>query len=269
VEATSFGPRWTKVLQRSLRVPIQLEARRPSQHPSRAHMMSMTLRSNVATNRMSSLFAVGAVLSTFIQACASSSASPLTDALGAPCSPQEEYRPEFAGFNYSEVTLESRNAQCKASVCLVNHFQGRVTCPYGQAKDGSPIQGAAPQCNVQNPLSGSLAGCCTPGVPQPVTGPLVNGMPLDPRIGQTVPGQCINRTANRAVYCSCRCANVQGGTNDGASYCACPNGYSCTPLGGTDGAYCIKQGTEFDPNQACAACDPSIGGCGKAQGVGG
>src|SRR5437762_12513219 len=36
--------------------------------------------------------------------------------------------------------------------------------------------------------------------------------------------QCSHRPATDAVYCSCRCANVDGRTDDGPRYCACPEG---------------------------------------------
>ena len=73
--------------------------------------------------------------------------------------------------------------------------------------------------------------------------------------------QCPARTADKAVYCSCRCANINNQTNDGANYCTCPDGFSCqqlvTSIGegneGLTGAYCVKAGTEYDPNTPCAA----------------
>jgi hypothetical protein len=110
------------------------------------------------------------------------------------------------------------------------------------------------------------------GIDQNLTPPAVD----DPKVGATVNPQCLDRTAEKAVYCSCRCANVDGQTNDGANYCTCPNGFSCTQLvssiGATDegltGAYCIRNGTGYDPNNSCqATCDPSAGNCGSAPGV--
>ena len=62
-----------------------------------------------------------------------------------------------------------------------------------------------------------------------------------------------NRTANEAVYCSCRCQNAQGETNDGANYCTCPSNYQCTQLvtsisamdPGLTGGYCVLKGSEY------------------------
>lgn len=53
--------------------------------------------------------------------------------VGDPCIPEDEYRENFAGFKLSEENIESRSFQCKTRLCLVNHFQGRVSCPQGQA----------------------------------------------------------------------------------------------------------------------------------------
>src|SRR6266571_3397329 len=53
--------------------------------------------------------------------------------VGDPCIPEDEYNPDFAGFKVTEENIESRSFQCQTRICLVNHFQGRVTCPLGQA----------------------------------------------------------------------------------------------------------------------------------------
>ncbi len=53
--------------------------------------------------------------------------------IGDPCIPEDEYSADFAGFKVTEENIESRSFQCSTRICLVNHFQGRVTCPLGQA----------------------------------------------------------------------------------------------------------------------------------------
>lgn len=72
----------------------------------------------------------------------------------------------------------------------------------------------------------------------------------------TTPAPCSHRPARDAVYCSCRCANVDGRTDDGFPYCACPDGFTCTQLvssigqdveRGLTGAYCIPNGTAYEP----------------------
>lgn len=52
--------------------------------------------------------------------------------IGDPCIPEDEYDADFAGFKVTEENIESRSFQCSTRICLVNHFQGRVTCPLGQ-----------------------------------------------------------------------------------------------------------------------------------------
>ena len=147
--------------------------------------------------------------------------------VGDPCIPEQEFDARFAGFDPGEVNVESRSFQCLTRLCLVNHFRGRVTCPYGQS-------------------------CTTPG----------NG---DNVVGAVQP-QCTDRTAADAVYCSCRCANADGRTDDGANYCECPDAFQCTQLvnpviGGDQnlvGGYCIKKGTEYNAASACTlSCDPN------------
>jgi len=83
-----------------------------------------------------------------------------------------------------------------------------------------------------------------------------------------VPAQLYRRTATASpsrtgpgtddvqdsVYCSCRCANADGNTDDGARYCECPSGFTCRKLidnlglGSEQlaGSYCIRDGTDYD-----------------------
>jgi hypothetical protein len=185
--------------------------------------------------------------------------------IGDPCTPEAEYSTSFLGFSFKEVSTESADYQCFSRLCLVNHFQGRVSCPYGQDSSGNAGK-SIPQ------------GCKTPFINQPVDGK-VNGNYVDSNLKATVQPQCTDRRADTTVYCSCRCANLDGKTDDGAVYCACPDGYSCTQLyssiggglnQGLTGAYCIKSGSDYDPNAVCAAtCNAASGDCGSAQGVSG
>ncbi len=188
--------------------------------------------------------------------------------VGDPCTPEKEYDPTFAGFVEQEVSTEGESFQCMTRLCLVNHFQGRATCPYGQDKMGNPIPPA------------TLA-CVTPGISSPVTGPVANGKPIDPTIGETVAPQCTDRSKDQTVYCSCRCADING-TQNGGNFCNCPSGFTCTQLvsslsaasdQGLTGAYCIKSGTAFDSTSGAAAC-PTCGGvnganCGPLSNTGG
>lgn len=172
--------------------------------------------------------------------------------VGDPCVPEQEYEPSFNGFVVDQVNVESKSYQCDTRLCLVNHFQGRVSCPYGQDKDGKGPGGAK--------------SCVVPGTTDAIT-----GNPNDTKTGQSVAPQCAGRTAEQAVYCSCRCANVDGRTDDGANYCQCPDGFACeqlvTSIGpgdtGLTGAYCIKANTKYDRNNpGCdQTCDPATKKC--------
>jgi hypothetical protein len=204
--------------------------------------------------------------------------------VGDPCTPEAEYNPSFLGFAVKEVNTESESFQCLTRLCLVNHFQGRVSCPYGSCGPDNPNPcgaNAASGSNVNGTTAcdGKSAGCCAPGTAIPIDGKdPTTGMYVDPKAQAEVLPQCTDRTADKAVYCSCRCANVDGQTNDGRNYCTCPDGFTCTQLvssigtgdEGLTGAYCIKKGTQFDPNNNCGnTCSVASKNCGAAQGVAG
>jgi hypothetical protein len=190
--------------------------------------------------------------------------------IGDPCTPEKEYDPTFAGFVEQEVSTEGESFQCMTRLCLVNHFQGRATCPYGQNSMGNPNPPAAMNCQ-------------TPGIHTNVTGPVkADGKtPVDPAVGATVKPQCLERTKDQTVYCSCRCADING-TQNGGNFCNCPDGFTCTQLvsslsaasdQGLTGAYCIKTGTAFNSNAGVSVCTPCGAGgqlnCGSAANTGG
>ena len=174
--------------------------------------------------------------------------------VGDPCTPEDEYQQNFNGFQVTETNVESRSFQCETRLCLVNHFQGRVSCRLGQA---DPM------------TSGMTPRCAIPGT-----------KPASPDIGDNinveVPPQLVERQTDQAVYCSCRC----NGPDKNARYCECPEGFKCEPLvddlkipgggGQLAGSYCIRNGSEYNPalhykgKSSCAAtpnecgCDPSL-----------
>jgi len=147
--------------------------------------------------------------------------------VGDPCTPEDEYKLDFSGYNAKEVNVESKSFQCVTRVCLANHFQGRVSCKYGQDTPSS--------------------NCSRPGSTDETQ-----------KISVAVDAQLKNRQADKAVYCSCRC----NGDDKNARYCKCPSGYACTHLvddlaiGGTQlaGSYCVRDGTGYDPqdSETCA-----------------
>src|SRR5512147_3145065 len=68
--------------------------------------------------------------------------------VGDPCIPEDEYYPGFAGYGVEEVNVEAMSFQCETRLCLVNHFQGRVTCPYGQTSEVVANGDDAQRCKV-------------------------------------------------------------------------------------------------------------------------
>jgi hypothetical protein len=190
--------------------------------------------------------------------------------VGDPCTPEQEFNTQFNGFSDQEVNVESKSFQCQTRLCLVNHFQGRVSCPYGQDVNGNPPAEADMSVVAK-------AGCAIPGgvwqTPGPNATDDIVGDPNDPKTKATVAPQCAARQAINAVYCSCRCANLNNQTNDGANYCTCPDGFACTQLvtsigagdTGLTGAYCIKNGTQFSNGGCNGLCDPALKNCGTQQ----
>jgi hypothetical protein len=171
--------------------------------------------------------------------------------VGDPCIPEDEYKQSFNGFALTEVNVESRSFQCETRVCIVNHFQGRVSCPYGQlSADLAKDPTAAERCRVPGTdgktcvdnTSGNLAAC---GSGNSRNADEIT-VPVDP--------QRIFRATEDAVYCSCRCKGPPEEKN--AVYCECPSGFVCEELvrdigvpgrGQLVGSYCIKPGTAYDP----------------------
>ena len=153
--------------------------------------------------------------------------------VGDPCTPEDEYQPDFSGFSVEEVNVESRSFQCETRICLVNHFQGRVSCPYGN--DTSTIN-----ANKVPPEKPGL--CRIPGSGDPIQNADGTPVAVDPQI--------YKRQASDSVYCSCRC----DGPDSKARYCECPSGFACVKLvdklplgkgGQLAGSYCIREGSNY------------------------
>jgi len=163
--------------------------------------------------------------------------------VGDPCTPEDEYQQFFSGYAFTEVNIESKSFQCETRVCLVNHFQGRVSCPYGQT--------LAQAMSAPGPNEYQL--CHIPGTTGQAN-----------RIQVAVEHQLNDRPPTRSVYCSCRC----DGPDPNARYCKCPTGFQCTQLltpnsrlGAAElsGSYCIKNGSEFIQGQTNTSqvCQPT------------
>jgi len=170
--------------------------------------------------------------------------------VGDPCTPEDEFQQFFSGYAFTEVNIESKSFQCETRLCLVNHFQGRVSCPYGQT---------AMQATEVRPDSTEYQLCHIPGTTGAAN-----------RIKVAVDKQLSDRRPTDAVYCSCRC----DGPDPNARYCKCPTGFQCTQLltpnsrlGAAElsGSYCVKNGTEFIPGQTNTSqvCQPTLDGTGN------
>lgn len=155
--------------------------------------------------------------------------------VGDPCTPEDEYSVNFPGYQVGESNAETKSFQCETRLCLVDHFQGRVSCKYGQDTPG----GSATQ------------NCSAPDS-------------VDRKVTVAVDPQLVNRTADKAVYCSCRC----DGKDKNARYCKCPSGFSCrdaipdTTIAQPElvGSYCIKDGAAYESEAAAKEkgnCSPT------------
>jgi hypothetical protein len=182
--------------------------------------------------------------------------------VGDPCTPEDEYQQGFNGYGVTEVNIESKSFQCETRVCLVNHFEGRVSCPYGQSD--ADLMGEKPDSPRRCRIPGtSGTHCATADGKQTVPCADDHGAPGngDQNIDQiTVPvqSQKLSRNAGDTVYCSCRCK----GNDANARYCECPSGYECTELvrelglpgkSQLAGSYCIKSNTAYVPVEATAS----------------
>jgi hypothetical protein len=138
--------------------------------------------------------------------------------VGDPCTPEDEYNPQFSGFDILEHNIESRSFQCQTRICLVNHFQGRVSCPLGQV--------APTRCNGPNDLAtcGGNAKCVEAATLAPSCDPTASEQ--DQRTACADYGAC-----NKAgKFCEC----IEG---------HCSDGFVCDPTTKQCKAYvCHKPG---------------------------
>jgi hypothetical protein len=184
--------------------------------------------------------------------------------VGDPCTPEDEYNQTFSGYKETEVNVESRSFQCETRVCLVNHFRGRVSCPYGQTaadtptfdQNGQQVSGLPPTDPKVCRIPGTTGALATDAIVVPVPAQLYN------RTATASPDRTGTGEVDDAVYCSCRCKNSAGNTDDGARYCECPSGFTCSKLiddvglGSSElaGSYCIRDGTQFVTGSQGESC---------------
>jgi hypothetical protein len=170
--------------------------------------------------------------------------------VGDPCTPEDEYQQGFNGYGVTEVNIESKSFQCETRVCIVNHFEGRVSCPYGQSEEDLATEGPTSPRRCRVP--GTSGEHCVDADQNTV--PCGPGTTNIDEITVPVTSQRVARNAQDTVYCSCRCK----GPDTSARYCECPSGYQCQELvrelglgeSQLAGSYCIKDGTKYNPEDA-------------------
>lgn len=95
------------------------------------------------------------------------------EGVGDACTPTDEQLTSYPGADVHETILDLENPDCATGICLVNQFQGRVSCPEG---------GAAGECQT----------------------------PDEEVVSVAVPPQLESRLAEAAVFCTCRCDGPEG-----------------------------------------------------------
>jgi hypothetical protein len=125
--------------------------------------------------------------------------------VGVPCTPEDEYSFRFPGFKVTEDIIESRSFQCATRICLVNHVQGRVSCPLGQPapKDNQELEGCTPV--FENGVYVAKQGSCKKGDICAEAGSFSPG--CDPTQGADADNFCKGLGAgakcNPAGFCQC------------------------------------------------------------------
>jgi hypothetical protein len=160
--------------------------------------------------------------------------------VGDPCTPEDEYNAQFPGFSVSDEEIESRSFQCATRICLVNHFQGRVSCPQGQ--DATTLV----SCNGPNDTT--TCKTTTTGkacVQSEVYAPTCNTCPAGDStcVVNACPGdlQCIDGI--------CQCADSDSGLMNGVQF-------TCAPFAGAGSPNVLVSYVCHKPN----ACQTVAGG---------
>jgi hypothetical protein len=172
---------------------------------------------------------VGAMAALLLVGCPSG-------AVGDPCIPEDEFRENFQGFKLSEENIESRSFQCQTRICLVNHFQGRVSCPKGQ---GTPTP-----CDDAHPCTEPDETCNSAGVIIQDCDPTSCGdaaaNPENCNKSDGTNPACGNRICNKdGRYCQC------GNSSE------CPENYFCDSGDGKTKMCTIKVCSKPDDPDRC------------------
>ncbi len=164
--------------------------------------------------------------------------------IGDPCTPEDEFKEGFPGFTLQSAFIESRSFQCQTRLCLVNHFQGRSSCPRGQAQP-RVCNDDAGVCDKANDESCKFAGVILENCdPTPCTANGANpancngqggknvacgGNVCDPdgRFCQCTAGQCPDRYfcdsgKGKSNLCTTKVCSVSPTSQHAADHCFVP-----------------------------------------------
>jgi hypothetical protein len=170
--------------------------------------------------------------------------------VGDPCTPEDEYNPQFAGFKVTEENIESRSFQCQTRICLVNHFQGRTSCPLGQE--------APTSCSTPGEKCASGGTCSQAGTFAPDCDPSA------PDGGQAACAAYGGKCNKQGKFCECTAVPCPTGftcdakTKQCTAYvCHTPNACQTTEGGDSNkGKDCCIPGTDTPVvASVCGQCD--------------
>ena len=209
--------------------------------------------------------------------------------IGDPCIPEDEYNPLFGGFKVTEDNIESRSFQCESRICLVNHFQGRVSCPLGQAppkackglNDGTTCgDGACKEAATFAPYCDNVKNLCPDGLTCKIlnkdSNEQGNYCACDPAAAtdscpktnggftcDAATTQCKSYVCHTAGDCQDPAAKPEANKDtspDGVKGCCVPG--SDTPIAGGVCGQCDKSGQRDAANAVYCSCR-----CGVAAGA--
>jgi hypothetical protein len=121
----------------------------------------------------------------------------------------DELQPRFSNYGVDELNVDCGASECRTSVgpfCMTYHFQGRVTCPYGQTESQlASFPATDPgRCRL----------------------PRADGTMTTEPVEVTVAPQLAERRPEKTIFYTCVCA----GTDSTREYCTCPAAMHCETL---------------------------------------
>jgi hypothetical protein len=134
----------------------------------------------------------------------------------------------FAGYSADEIAVFCGEPGCTNwtdPVGIAYHFQGRVTCPYGQTETDIATLPATDKGRCRVPAADSVM------TDEPVT--------------VAVQPQLVDRPPSKTVYYSCACS----GTDSTREYCSCPADMHCEQQGfalKTVTGFCVRDDSLYD-----------------------